>query len=76
MALLYRHIIIKAGRSVDKGIIDVEGYKTWERLKIDNVALVRYMSKGTHGLQNIREEIQAENERVAIPAEVRWLSNT
>jgi hypothetical protein len=31
---------------------------------------VRYMAKGTEGLQKILEEIQSENERVAIPAEV------
>jgi len=30
MALLYRDIMIKAARSVDKGIIDVEGNESWE----------------------------------------------
>jgi len=68
MALLYRYIIINAARSVDKGIIDVEGNRSWERLKIHSVPLVRYMCKGTEGLQKMRGEIQAENERVAIPA--------
>jgi len=29
MALLYRDIIMKAARSVDKGIIDVEGKESW-----------------------------------------------
>ena len=75
MALLYEDIIIKAPRSVDKGIIDVEGNESWERLKIHNVPLVRYMGKGTEGLQKMREEIQPENEGVAIPAQVRWLLN-
>jgi len=75
MALLYRDIIIKAARSVDKGIIDVEGNEFWERLKIHTVPLVRYMGKGTEGLQKMREEIQAENEGVAIAAQVRWLMN-
>jgi len=74
MALLYRDIIIKAARSVDKAIIDVEGNESWERLTIHTVPLVRYIGKGTKGLQR-REEIQAENEGVAIPAQVRWLSN-
>jgi hypothetical protein len=41
MALLYRDIIIKAARSVGKGIIDVEGNESWERLKIHTVPLVR-----------------------------------
>jgi len=75
MALLYRDIIIKAARFVDKGIIDVEGNESWERLKIHTIPLVRYMGNGTEGLQKMREEIQAENEGVAIPAQVRWLSN-
>jgi len=36
---------------------------------------VRYMDNGTERLQKISQEIQVENERVAIPAQVRWLSN-
>jgi len=60
---------------VDKGIIDVEENESWERLKIQTVRLVRYMGKGTEGLQKMSEEIQVENEGVAIPTEVRWLSN-
>jgi len=75
MALLYRDIIMKAARSVDKVIIDVEGNESWERLKIHTVPLMRYMGKGTEGLQKMKEEIQAENKGVTIPAQVRWLSN-
>jgi len=75
MALLYRDIIIKAARSVEKVIIDVEGNESWERLKIHTILLLRYIGKGTEGLQKMRQEIQAENEGVAIPAQVRWLSN-
>jgi len=41
MALLYRDISIKAARSVAKGIIDMEGNKSWDRLKIDTCPLVR-----------------------------------
>jgi len=75
MALLFRDIIIQAARTVDKGIIDVEGNESWERLKIHTVRLVRYMGKGSKGQRTMREEIQAENEGVAIPAQLRWLSN-
>jgi hypothetical protein len=75
MALLYRDIIIKAARSVNKGIIDVEGNESWGRLKIHTILLERYMGKGTDGLQKMREEIQAENQGVTISAQVRWLSN-
>jgi len=65
-----------AARSVDKAIIDVEGNKSWERLKIDSVPLVWYMGKGTEGLQMMRDEIKAQNEGVTIPAQVRWQLNT
>jgi hypothetical protein len=73
MALLYRDIMFKAARSGDKGIIEVEGNEFWKRPKIHTVLLVRYMGKGTEGLQKMRGEIQAENEGVVIPAQVRWL---
>jgi hypothetical protein len=75
MALQYRDIIITAARTVDKGVVDVEENESWERQKIHAVPLVRYMGKGTEGLQKMREEFEAENEGVAIPAQVRWLAN-
>jgi hypothetical protein len=53
----------------------MEGNESWERLKIHTFPLVRYMGKGIKGLQKMSEEIQAENEGVAIPAKVKWLSN-
>jgi hypothetical protein len=75
MALMYRDVIITAARTVDKGVIDVEENESWERLKIHAVPLVRYMGKGTEGLQKMREEFEAENEGIAIPTQVRWLAN-
>jgi hypothetical protein len=75
MALLYRDIIIKAARLVDKGIIDVEGNESWERLKIHSVPLLRYMGKGAERLSKMRKAIQADSEGLAIPAQVSWLSN-
>jgi hypothetical protein len=51
IALLYRDIIIMAARSVDNRIIDIEGNESQETLKIHTVLLVRYMGKGTKGLQ-------------------------
>jgi DNA polymerase III delta prime subunit len=71
MALLYRDIIIKAARSVDREIIVMEGKESWDILKIHTVLLVRYMGKGTEGLHKMREEILAENEGVAILDQVR-----
>jgi len=51
MALQYREIIITAARTVDNGAVDVEENESWVRLNIHPVPLVRYMGKGTEGLQ-------------------------
>jgi len=75
MAMRYRDVIITAARTVDRGVVDVEENETWERLKNHAVPLERYMGKGTEGLQKMREEDKAENEGIAIPAQVRWLAN-
>jgi len=75
MALQYCDIIITAARTVGKGVVDVEDNDSWERATIYAVPLVRYMGKGTEGLQKMREEFEVENEGIAIPAQVRWLAN-
>jgi len=75
MVMPYRDIIITAARIVDRGVVDVEEKETWERLNIHAVPLVRYMGKGTEGLQKMREEFEAETEGIAIPTQVRWLAN-
>jgi hypothetical protein len=75
MAMQYRDVIITAVRTVDRGVVDVEENETWERLKIHAVPLVRYMGKSTESLRKMRDEIEAENEVIAIPTQVRWLAN-
>jgi len=75
MAKRYSDIIITAAWTVNKGVVDVKENKTWKRLKIHAVSLVWYMGKGTDGLQQMREESEAEKVRIAIPAQVRWLAN-
>jgi hypothetical protein len=75
MALQYRDISITAVRTVDKGVVDVEQNQSWERPKIDTVTLIWNMGKGMEGLQQMREEYEAENEGIVIPTQVRWLAN-
>jgi len=75
VAMRYREVIITAAKTVDRAVVDVEENETWERLKIHALPLVRYMGKGTEGLQRMREEFEAENEGIAIPTQVRWLAN-
>jgi hypothetical protein len=74
MAQTFREVIINAAPTVDKGVIDVEENESLERLKFHAVPLVRYMGKGTEGLQKMQGEIHAENEGVVIPVQVRWLA--
>jgi len=70
MAMRYRNMIITATRTLDKGVLDVEKTETWGRQKIHAVPLVRYMGRGTEGLQKMGEEFEAENESIAIPTQV------
>ena len=75
MALQYHDILITAARTVNKDIMDVEENESCEKLMIHAVTLIRYTGKGTQGLQKMREEFEAENERNVIPTQVRWLAN-
>jgi len=75
MAMRHCDVIITAARTVDRAVVDVEETETWEMVKIHAVPLVRYMGKGTVGLQMMREGFEAENKGIAIPAQVRWLAN-
>jgi len=45
--LRYRDVINNTTRSVNKGVIDVEGNELWERLKIHTVLLVSFIAIGT-----------------------------
>ena len=75
MALDYCEVIINAARTVNKGVNKVEENQSWERQKVHAVPLLRYMGKGTEGLQMMQDEIHAENQSVVIPVPVRWLAN-
>jgi hypothetical protein len=46
MALQYHIIIITALRTVEKGVMDFEENKSWERLKIHTVPLIQDMGNG------------------------------
>ena len=70
MALQFHNLIISAARSFHKGVVDVEENQSWEMLMIHAVSLVRYMGKGTEGLQKMRDEFEAENKGIAIPTQV------
>ena len=71
--LAHRNTILRAALTVDPTVIDITANETWRRVKIHGVPLNRYLGKGTHGLEKLREEIEAENEGVEIPMQIRWL---
>ena len=46
----------------------------WKWTRIHNISLVRYMGRARDsGLRKLREELEAEDTGVHIPAEIRWL---
>ena len=71
--LLFRDTVIRAARTVEPAVVDITANETWRRVKIHGVSLNRYLGRGTHGLEKLREEIVAENEGVEVPMQIRWL---
>jgi hypothetical protein len=75
ITLQYCNIGIPAARTVDNCVIHVNANESWERVKIHVGPLLHYKGKGIEGLQKMREEFEAENERIAIPTNVGYLAN-
>jgi outer membrane biosynthesis protein TonB len=67
--LQYRDIIITTARTVDKGVVDVEENESWEWPTMYTVPLIRYIGKGTEGLQKMQQDFEAENEGIVIPTQ-------
>ena len=67
-------MVLKVSWTVGASILDVVVQQRWKWIRIHNVSLTRYMGKARDGgLRKIREELEAENSGVHIPAEIRWL---
>ena len=58
---------------MDATIVDITANETWCWVKIHGVPLNRYLGRGTHGLDKLREELESENEGLEIPMAMRWL---
>ena len=69
--LQHRDTVLRAARTADTSISDVRPSQRWKWIRILNLSLSRYMWKG--GLTRLREELEAENGGVDIPAEISWL---
>jgi hypothetical protein len=75
MAGCYHGIIVTAVRTAETGGVDINEHETWKRLIIHAVPIMRYIGKGTEGLQKMRREFEEANEGITIPTLVRLLVN-
>lgn len=75
MTMQYRDMIMTTASNIDKGVVEVEDNESGEILMIHPVPCVQYMGKGTEVLEKMREEFEAQDECVTIPAKVPWLAN-
>ena len=66
---------LRQARLVHSSIRDVTPQQRWWWTRIYGIPLARYVGRQKDGgLLKLREELEAENSGVQIPAEVRWLS--
>ena len=72
--LKHRDLVLKAARTALGSASDLVPQQRWRWTKIHNISLVRYMGRTAGGLCLLREELEAENDGVHIPADIRWLS--
>ena len=72
--LKHRDTVFRAARVADSSIRDVVPQPKWKWIRIHNISPARCMG-GTRdgGLRKLREELEAENSGVHIPADIRWL---
>ena len=71
--LEHKDMVLQAARVIDTSIRDVVPQQEWKWIWI-HISLTRYMGKTRDGgLIKLREELEAENNGMHIPAEVRWL---
>ena len=74
MLIRYNEIVIKAGRKVDAGIVDIETNELWEKVKVHGINFDRYLGNKTGGgLDKLSQELQAENEGVVLPLAISWI---
>jgi hypothetical protein len=71
----YRNEMVNAIREVDRAVLDVHELEKWIKLKVHSIPLNRFMGKGTHGVQKLQLEIQANHHDVQVLPSIRWLGN-
>jgi hypothetical protein len=76
MTLLQHRIIIGAGRTVDKEVIDDKETESWERVKIPSEPHMQYMGTDTEGLMKMMDKLQMGIESSVNYTNVGWLANS
>lgn len=71
--LEHRDAVIQAARKADPAVTGLEARTSWWWLKVNAVPVARFLGRGSNGTDSLREELEAENEGLAIPSAVRWL---
>lgn len=51
----------------------LEARRNWGWVKAYGVPIARYLGRGAHGTETLREELEAENEGLKVPSRTRWL---
>lgn len=68
----HSNLLIRAAKSVDSGVIDVEAPERWQRLKVHGMSLVRYLREGKMELLYREIESSAGIKLKTLP---HWLIN-
>jgi hypothetical protein len=71
----YRNEMVNTIREVDWAVLDVHELEKWIKLKVHSIPLNRFMGKGTHGVQKLQLEIQANHHDVQVLPSIYWLGN-
>jgi hypothetical protein len=71
----YWNEIVNTIREVDRAVLDIHKLEKWIKLNVYGIPLNRFMGKGTHGVQKLQLEIQANHHDVQVLPSIRWLGN-
>ena len=72
--LEHRHEVIRAAPGANASVTGLEARTAWWWVKVHGIPIARYVGRGSHGTDSLREELEAENGGVKIASTVRWLS--
>lgn len=69
--LEFRAVAIRAARSADPAVTDLEARESWWWAKAHAIPVARYLGRGSNGTETLRKKLEAENEGIRIPSTIR-----